>query len=696
MRKKIVFILLAIMAVFAMIGNKINSSATSATSITYTLDYKGNWVATQDAYLPKLTFTEFGLNNPSDMFINDNILYLSDSGNKRVLLINTDTGKIEKELNSFSFNGETIKFKYPMGLFINTNPDKIYGVANELLYVCDSEAESVYIFNDRLECIKIITEPTSILFNNRDFAPQKIATDLGGNMFIIGEGINEGIMQLSIEGEFLGYFATNEVTTTFKEKLQNFLYTDEQKELLPIKTPPVFSSVFADKNGIIYSSTTYTRDYEFIQKHNTAGQNQFTKYPLYASLDMVDLCTDHEGMVYAVSKTGYIYVYTEQGEFIYTFGDGGGKDSPDINGWFSDVSAIAVDDDRSIWILDREKATIQTFVTTDYSKLIYSAYSAYLKSDYAQSIELWNEVLKLNQMSNLAHNNIGLNYLYSQEYEAAMYHLKISNNKADYSKAYWEVRNIWLQNNLTTLIIIGLSLIAVCYVLKKVNKKKKFMVPIQEGIDKIKAVPYVREYSDMFRIARHPEDGFYDLKVKKKASLRGAFAILFTLFVVFLVYLTCKGFIYQQVEAAELDIFSIIAGFFGLIFIFIICNYLVTSITDGSGTLKDIFILIMYSLAPIIVGLIGVTVLSHFLTDSEAFFLDVIFFVTLGWTIILICMGMIEIQGYGFKELVISILLTILLMVIIVLVLLILFVLSQELIDFIKLIVQEVIRIVKR
>ena len=111
--------------------------------------------------------------------------------------------------------------------------------------------------------------------------------------------------------------------------------------------------------------------------------------------------------------------------------------------------------------------------------------------------------------------------------------------------------------------------------------------------------------------------------------------------------------------------------------------------------MKDIFVLFMYSLGPIILGLISIVILSHFLTESEAFFLDVILFVTLGWSVILICMGMMEIQGYRFKELIISLLLTCLLMVIIILVLLIIFVLSQELIDFIKLLVQEVIRIVK-
>ena len=103
----------------------------------------------------------------------------------------------------------------------------------------------------------------------------------------------------------------------------------------------------------------------------------------------------------------------------------------------------------------------------------------------------------------------------------------------------------------------------------------------------------------------------------------------------------------------------------------------------------------MFYLAPVIIGLISIVILSHFLTESESFFLDVIFVITLGWSVILIGMGMIEIQGYRFKELIISLLLTLMLMVIIVLVLLILFVLSQDLIDFFKLIVQEVIRIVK-
>ena len=48
MKRKILVFLFAIMAVFALIGSNIETKATSATSTTYTLDYKGNWVASNE------------------------------------------------------------------------------------------------------------------------------------------------------------------------------------------------------------------------------------------------------------------------------------------------------------------------------------------------------------------------------------------------------------------------------------------------------------------------------------------------------------------------------------------------------------------------------------------------------------------------------------------------------------------------
>lgn len=696
--KKILYLFITILVAATVLINLNKVQASSATTRTYTLDYKGNMVSTQDAYLPETTFTEFSLSSAKEMFSYNGIMYVTDNGSTKekpvIKLVDENTGELVKEISSFDLNGVMTEFKSLNGIYIRDFTHNVYGDNQSLIYVCDTTASCVYIFDLDFKIVKVITSPNSVLFKakGKKFQPIKIAVDDGANMYILASGINEGILQLSINGEFLGYFASNKVQLSLTERFQEALYTDEQKEKLPPKNPPVFSNIYCDEKGMIFSTTQSNTPYTYLQKHNTAGQNQLTKYPSIADGRLVDVTTDKNGIIYALSKTGKIYVYTQTGEFIYSFGGGGSIDSPDISGVFNDPQSICVSDDLKIWVIDGEKGIIQTFNPTEYATTIYDALNAYLASDYEASIALWNKVLELNQMSNLAHNNIGLNYLYSEQYQQAMYHLKISNNKTAYSSAYWEVRNMWLQHNLTWIIATILVLLVLYQVVKRLNKKYHFLDGAASFKSKIANIGIIRELLDVFRIARHPENGFYDLRIKKKGSIRGSWILLLILFIVYLIYITSKGFIYQYTEVADIDFVNTIIGFFAIVFSFIICNYLVVSIMDGMGTLKDIFKLVMYSIAPMLIGMLLVVVLSHFMTESESFLLSVVLYVSIGWSVILVCIGMQEMQGYNFRQFVASILLTIVLMIIFIIVLLIIFVLSQELIDFIQLIIKEVIR----
>lgn len=685
MRLKKIFLMFIIVA--AMIGlcniNVTEVDASSATTKTYTLDSDGRLVTTQDAYLPKYTFTSLGLSDPSDLAIDSQgNIYISDYGNSRIVVLDSATGTVITTLTE-DYDSQTYK---PMGLYVDDE---------DQLYVCYPANEAVFMY-DSMEngftLLKQYNNPDSVLFDNRDFNPQKIAVDTGGNLYIIGEGVNEGIIQLSVEGEFLGYFATNTVSLSILEQLQYFFYTDEQIALLPSNTPPVFSSIYADSRGLIYTTTTNQDEYTWVKKHNTAGTNMFTKYDLVGTTDMLDIWVDINENVYALSKSGEVYVYTSQGEFIYKFGGGGTSSSPDIAGVFKSCSALLVDYDLNIWVLDTEQEILQTFEPTDYATTIYSALNAYFDSDYDGAIELWNEVLELNQMSNLAHNNLGLNYLYSQQYEDAMEHLKIANNKSDYSTAYWEVRNIWIQNNLTAAVMLLFGLAVVWFIVSKFNKKYQFLAPVVEVKNRVRNNKVVSDYLYMFTICRHPEDGYYYLKTKRNGSHLGALLILLTMFITYIIYLTCQGFIYQYQEVNEIDFFSVVLGFYLIIFVFIICNYLVTSIADGKGNVIDIFELLMYSLAPLIVGMLSIVLLSHVVTEGESFILDVIMWVTVAWTVFTALKGMQEIQGYSLGELFKSLILTVVFIMIIIIVLLIIFVLSQDLFSFLELIIKELIR----
>lgn len=661
--------------------------ASSATSSTYSLDSNGKLVATQDAYLPDKTFTELGINNPSDLTLDSNgYVYISDEGTKndsgvyttnpRVIVINSN-GELLKEI-------QTVDYAIPNGLFIDNN---------DRLYVCYPKNNEIIMYNsfaNDYSIINIFDENTfdSPLFIG-EFNPSKIAVDTGGNMFVTSISESKGIIQLSNAGEFLGYFASNKVNLTIMQQIEKFFNSFKSDYIEDDYRAPAFSNVFADQDGLIYSTTPYNGSYDWVKKHNTSGLNQFTKYPLIATTNMEDIWVDKEKNVYSISQDGQIFVYTSQGEFIHKFG-AGGTGSPDIAGVFKSASAIAVDENDIIWALDKENCLVQTFKPTDYATTIYEALSAYFRSDYDNSIRLWEEVLNLNQMSNLAHNNIGLNYLSIEEYELAMHHLKIANNQDSYSEAFWEVRNIWIQNNLTWIFILSAVLIVIAIVVSKLNKKYQFLTPVIEFKTKVLNQKQIKDYLFIFSITRDPENAYYDLRISRKGSMLGAWLIFITLFISYIIFIAGQGFIYQSSAVEQIDFVSIIFGFIAIIFTFVVCNYLVTSINEGNGTLGQIFQLLMYAMLPMIIAFLSITALSHVMTLSESFMLDVIMYVCAGYSIILVTLGMLEVHGYTFKEFAKAIFLTVLFMAIIVLVLLILFVLSQDLINFIQLIIQEV------
>ena len=61
----------------------------------------------------------------------------------------------------------------------------------------------------------------------------------------------------------------------------------------------------------------------------------------------------------------------------------------------------------------RKKAFLQSYEPTDYIRNIYSALDLFEAGDYQASIEIWKEVLKVNQISRIAHLSIGKNYLFT-------------------------------------------------------------------------------------------------------------------------------------------------------------------------------------------------------------------------------------------------------------------------------------------
>lgn len=676
--RKLKLMIIFILSITLVFGISFETQAASATSYTMTINAKGRYVRTQDAYLPDKTITVLGLSNPQDMmFGQDDLLYIADTGNRRIVVYNTVNNTVDQIITHPTFG-------QPKGVF----------VSNRGIYVADSTANTVFWFETDGTYIRQYDRPTTPSYADANFNPNKVVVDNRGNLYIHGDGVKDGIIQLSNSGEFLGYFTSNKVQLSITQQIYKLIFTEEQFENYASRDPQTFSSLFIDKNSMIYT-TTMGSYRNAIKKHNTQGGNIFAGSRTFAYNDATDIYVDDQGIIYASMQTGTIFVYTADGDFIFNFGASNNIENqinPNISGLFTKLASVAVDSKGRVWALDDSKNFLQSFVPTEYALKIYEALSLYNARQYEQSVQVWDEVLRLNQMSVIAHDNIAKTYLQQERYEDAMYHFELAGNRTGYSEAYWEVRNVDIQSALGFLIIGLVLFLVTSKSLQVINHRTQkittVMAPVKTFFDR----KILKDLFYIFRVMRHPMDSFYEIKKGHRATLTSAIVLYVILFFIYLNFNINKGFIYQFVAAEDMDLSAIIIGFFSITLALVISNYLDTSINDGLGSLKQIFIMFIYAMGPLMLALLSTTMLSFVLTYNEVFFLDLLMIVGIGWSFINVFLGIIEVHDYTARQTIKSLLMTVLFTIIIAVIIIILVMMWEQLYMFLEALIKEVIR----
>lgn len=649
-------------------------SASPATSRTRTLNSNFEVVWTQDAFLPKRTVTSLGLRNPQDSVFNEfDHLFIADRDNARVVVYDTVNDEVLQIITH-------PLMRAPNGITLSNEGD---------IYVADPLAALVMRFSSEGELIETFERPNSIAFSDTSFKPQKISVDNRRNMYIISEGVYNGVIQLSNSGEFLGYFTSNRVRLSVGQILQDLFFTDAQRALLTRRIPTTFTNVFIDDRGVVYTTTMGT-NLHAVKKHNTAGQNLFDNQYTYGPSDLIDVTTDDRGIIYAVSKSGLIFVYSSDGQFIFSFGSS--YASFDIAGLFNSISAVEVDSQGQLWILDSEKSFLQSFSPTEYSTQIFSALNYFNQGNFSEASNLWGGVLRLNQMSALAHNGMGMSYMFTEQYDNAMFHFRVAGNRFQYSQAFWEVRNEWLQANLDLIFLAIIIFSFIMIVTKKWRRKTDWLRPVIDVIHRVTSIKLISDVLFVFSFIKHPIDSFYDLKVGKRGSFKAAMILYTLFFIIYIWYLLGKGFIFQTVTLEDIDMQSVVIGFFSIIILTVLCNYLVSSINDGDGSFTHIVKLGSYSLAPIMTLYVAIIGLSYVLTINEVFIVQLMQQGALVWTGLNLYLGIQEVHDYSFKEAIRSIILTIVFILVIALILLIIIIMAEQVYMFFEAIIREVIR----
>lgn len=626
MRKKKILIMLA--AVLFLTSAMPIQVRAGEPYITWTSGPGGEIVDTQTAYEP-VEVLDFELNQPEDMYIDGNgTMYICDTGNGRIVAR-------DKAGNIKIYADETMK--KPTGIHVSDGS----------IYIADYELKEILIYTMDFQLKKQIGCPTEPIFGEgTKFAPKKLITDSRGNLYVVSEGSTAGLMQFNPEGEFLGYFGANATNTTMKMILQRTFFTEEQLNKLFKNAPPSITNIGIDSQGLIYTVTDGKVD-EPIKKLSISGLNLFDEIPqMKAGYRDVDV--DANGNTYTVTGDGIIQEFDSYGELLFGFG-GQGSDKERL-GLLTDPAAIEVTDDEQLYVLDKGQNCIVHYSATEFASKVHDGIAMYKDGRYEESEEIWQEIKKMNSSFIMAYSALGKADYKKQNYDSALNNFHVAEDKEGYSQTYWVYRNQWLQNNLGWAIIIIILAVIVWKVTRIADKKKGILNPLRKVFGRFFNIPLVSQVVFAKKMLKKPVDAYYEMKFKGRAGIGSATILYVWLFILQLTDIYVVSYLFNTTNFYRLNLFNIILRVAVPVFLFIVCNYLVSTITDGEGKMRHLYCGTIYALTPYLVFALPLQIITHALTLNESFIYDFGMAAVIAWCTVLFIMMVKEVHDYSLSK----------------------------------------------
>ena len=630
----------------------------------------GGWLTmTQDAYSPAAE-VDLPISAAEEMVVMpDGTLYIADTGNGRIVRL--------ENFEIVATYGEDV-LEGPTGLFVDED-----GV----LYVADAKLNKVFIFDADGTLLKEIGRPTEPLFGkNRDFLPRKIAVDARKNLYVISEGSVDGIVQLNTNGNFIGYFGANTASMSFKMVAQRLFLTKEQLDQFVKNEAASPSNIAIDHQSMVYTITAGTDRSKSIRKFTVAGKNIFPE--TYGSTTFRDIDVSDTGLVLAVDASGRIYEYDLNGTMLFVFG---AQDNGDQRlGTLRNPTAI-VRYGEFIYVLDKDKNAVVTYQTTALARQVHDGINLYMEGYYKEAKPYFEQVLSANGSYIMAYQAIADAYYKDRNYTEALTAYRYAEDRSGYSQAYWELRNQALQRSLTSAIlwIAGLWLASV--VVGRLDKRYHWLDPARNWLRGLTRFKLIDDFVFMFRFIKQPADSFYYIKKKERGSLLFAGIIYVWVVAVRVLSLYLTGFVFNPFpDVAFIPVGNEIVTTLLLMVLWNAANYLISTISDGEGRVRDVVIGSAYSLFPYALFVLPIALLTNVLSLNEAFLYSFSMNIVWFWMGLMLFIMVKEIHNYSFWETVRNVLITIFTMGLFVLTGYILYVLFTQLFDFVSAIFQEV------
>jgi len=190
----------------------------------------------------------------------------------------------------------------------------------------------------------------------------------------------------------------------------------------------------------------------------------------------------------------------------------------------------------------------------------------------------------------------------------------------------------------------------------------------------------------------HPFDGFFEIRFRGHGSLLIATLLLIAYAVLNCLKFQYTGFPMNTNNIEEMDALSLFISVVSVVALFTVSNWTVTTLFNGKGTMKDIFIVVCYSLTVPIIGDALVTFASNFVTLDEVMILTSVQMLCYVYFAFLVIAGLTTIHEYGFGGSIMSIIMSIAAAAIILFIGILVFTMLERMISFFTSVAEELMR----
>ena len=634
---------------------------------TYTYSIDGYALMSPDAYVPDRQIDseymglEKAIDDPRDLVVDaNNNIYIADAANNRIVVLD-----------------RYYKLKFTIGEFINQNgvPDTLRTpsgvfVTDEYIYIADTDNNRIVMCNLDGSYYKTIEEPDADVFPAGSiYKPVAIAVDAYGRIYVVSSTTYMGVIAINEDGVFQGFIGAQKVTIDALSILWRRFQTAEQRALSQSYVSTEFNNITIDEDGFIYVTTSSVNansqqaaikskdgTYAPVKKLNTAGSDIMKRNGFFGPggevnvtnistaeitgpSKIIDAAVGPEGTWSIIDeKRSKIYTYDEDGNLLFIFGDMGQQ-----LGNIQSVEAIAYLD-NDILVLDKTADNITVFRRTEYGDLLLDAIRNTNERNYGETKTYWEEILKRNNNFDTAYIGIGKSLYRSAEYEESLDYYRSAYDTANYSESFKEIRKEWISNWILLIPLTVVVLVVLFVLFNKYATKLNKKTQLKKG-----RKTFWEELIYGQHLILHPFDGFWDLKHEQRGSVRASLVWLALAILTFYYQDVGTGYIFDARQSSS-TIFVQITAVAVPVLLWTIANWCLTTLFDGEGSLKDIFVATCYALIPLPILIIPSVIYSNVALATEATVINLLVTFAFVWAGLLIFFGSMVTHDYSFSK----------------------------------------------